>query len=174
MADHCPEGDDLQKTVIIESQKSLGVARVRLTICCDLSDSESSPVKAEDLVCVGYWAAVECAQDLLCRLVCGKLHKSVALRYRCILIPDDLNIHKLSCACIAEHPYDPGIVASLLGSGCTPPHQRRCLRIRARGSMQQVADSSGNVGSIKVSRCMLADNHTCISGASGNSVVSLI
>ena len=74
-----------------------------LTVCRNLSNAKSSPVETEYLVCIGNRAAVECAQHLLCRFVCGKLHEAVALRDRGILIPDDFHIHKLPSACMTPN-----------------------------------------------------------------------
>ena len=74
-----------------------------LTVCRDFSDAKSSPVETEYLVCIGYRAAVECAQHLLCRFVCGKFHEAVALRDRGILIPDNFDVHKLPSACMTTN-----------------------------------------------------------------------
>ena len=110
--------------------KRFGVTAVRPTICCNLSDAESSPVKAEDLVCIGYRAAVECPQDLLCRLVCGKFHESVALRHCGILISYNLDIHKLSCTCVAEAYHSPGIEKAFWDQMYCPA-MKSCLQISA-------------------------------------------
>ena len=74
-----------------------------LTVCRDFSNAKGSPVETEYLVCIGNRAAVECAQHLLCRFVCGKLHKAVALRDRGILIPDDFDVYKLPSACMTSN-----------------------------------------------------------------------
>ena len=74
-----------------------------LTVCRNFSNAKGSPVETEYLVCIGYRAAVECAQYLLCGFVSSKFHKAVALRDSGILIPDDFDVHKLSSACMTTN-----------------------------------------------------------------------